>query len=233
MATVTAQAAVAALVEHGRAVGPPASARFDNDTIFRGAHRHPDVVGRVTRLCLSLGVVPVSVPPREPGSQAAVENCNGRWQAKVWARFAHESLARLQAQSARYVAASRLRAAARIEAAPPRRPAPRSGLEPPGPAAGSDRLPEADRCDRWRRVRGPPPRGRGRVAPSLGSCQSRSRCRSHPVLRLEATRSDTPAPVARGGVHLAAQALHRVTGSCCHLPWNLRPPDRELLSSGP
>ena len=121
MTTVTAQAAVVALVEHGRAVGLPGYAQFDNDTIFQGAHQHQDVVGRVTRLCLSLGVAPVFVPPRAPGFQAAIANFNGRWQAKVWARFVHESLAALQAQAARYGAASRLRAAARIEAAPPRR----------------------------------------------------------------------------------------------------------------
>jgi transposase len=121
---VTAKAAVVAAAEHWRAVGLPGYAQFDNDTIFQGPHQHPDVVGRVARLCLGLGVVPVFVPPREPGFQAAIENYNGRWQAKVWARFAHPSLGGLQAQSARYVAASRLRAAARIEAAPSRRPFP-------------------------------------------------------------------------------------------------------------
>ena len=68
--------------------------------------------------------MPVFAPPRETGFQAAIENYNGRWQAKVWARFDHESLEGLQARSGRYVAAARLRAAARIEAAPPRRPFP-------------------------------------------------------------------------------------------------------------
>ena len=67
MAVVTAKAAVEALVEHWRAVGLPGYAQFDNDTIFQGPHQHPDVVGRVMRLCLSLGVVPVFVPPRETG----------------------------------------------------------------------------------------------------------------------------------------------------------------------
>jgi transposase len=124
MRVVTATAAVEALVGHWRAVGLPAYARFDNDTIFQGPHQHKDVVGRVARLCLGLGIVPVFAPPREPGFQAAIENYNGRWQAKVWARFTHESLEGLQAQSDRYVAASRLGAAARIEAAPARRPFP-------------------------------------------------------------------------------------------------------------
>src|SRR3954451_20795510 len=124
MAVVTAKAAVDAPVEHWRAIGLPGYAQFDNDTIFQGAHQHKDVVGRVIRVCLGLGVVPVFAPPRETGFQAAIESPNGRWQAKVWARFVHESLEGLVARSDRYVAACRVRAAARIEAAPPRRPFP-------------------------------------------------------------------------------------------------------------
>lgn len=122
---ITAKFVVEALVEHWRAVGLPAYAQFDNDPIFEGPQIHPDTIGRVARVCMSLGVVPVFVPPRETGFQAAIEGFNGLWQAKVWARFQHASLEGLQAQSARYVAAHRQRAAARIEAAPGRHPFPR------------------------------------------------------------------------------------------------------------
>jgi putative transposase len=122
---ITADFTVGALVEHWRAVGLPGYAQFDNDPVFEGAQVHPDTIGRVARACLSLGVAPVFVPPRETGFQAAIEGFNGQWQAKVWARFHHASLPGLQAQSARYVAAHRQRRAARIEAAPPRRPFPR------------------------------------------------------------------------------------------------------------
>jgi len=123
-APVTAKAVVEALVGRWRADGLPGYAQFDSDTIFQGPHQYKDVVGRVMRLCLNLGVVPVFAPPRETGFQAAIESLNGRWQAKVWARFTHESLDGLAACSGRYVAATRVRAAARIEAAPPRRPFP-------------------------------------------------------------------------------------------------------------
>ena len=122
---ITAKFVSAAMVEHWRSVGLPAYAQFDNDPIFEGAQVHPDTIGRVARTCLSLGVVPVFVPPRETGFQAAIEGFNGRWQAKVWSRFHHESLPALQAQSARYIAAHRQRCAARIEAAPQRQPFPR------------------------------------------------------------------------------------------------------------
>ena len=120
----TAATARAALVAHWRAWGLPAYAQFDNDTRFQGPHQHPDVLGSVVRLCLSLGVIPVFAPPRETGFQAAIESFNGRWQAKVWARFEHESLAALQARSARYVAACQARGAVRLEGAPARRPFP-------------------------------------------------------------------------------------------------------------
>jgi putative transposase len=76
-ASITAKVVVGCLIEHWQAVGLPGYAQFDNDTIFQGTHAHPDVVGRVMRLCLSLGVVPVFVPPREPGFQAIMEGYNG------------------------------------------------------------------------------------------------------------------------------------------------------------
>jgi transposase-like protein len=121
---VTAKTAVEALVEHWREYGRPTYAQFDNDTIFQGGHRGQDVLGRVVRTCLRLDVIPIFAPPQESGFQAAIENFNGRWQAKVWARFYHDSLAALQDRSRRYVGAYRQRAAARIEGAPHRRPFP-------------------------------------------------------------------------------------------------------------
>jgi len=126
MTRITAKKVVEALISHWRDVGCPAYAQFDNDTRFQGPHQHPDTVGRVSRLCLSLGVVPVFAPPREPGFQGAIESLNGRWQAKVWSRFHHDSLAQLRGRSARYTAASRARCAGRIEAAPDRQPVPKA-----------------------------------------------------------------------------------------------------------
>ena len=118
---VTAEMTVQSLVTHWREVGLPGYAQFDNDMIFHGTHRYPDALGRVLRLCLSLGVVPVLVPPRETGFQAMIESYNGWWQAKVWARFPHQDLEDLQGHSQKYVAAVRKQRAARIEAAPDRR----------------------------------------------------------------------------------------------------------------
>jgi hypothetical protein len=120
----TARLIVTTLTVHWREVGLPIYAQFDNDNRFQGPHQHADALGRVVRLCLSLGIVPVFAPPREPGFQNAVENLNGQWQAKVWGRFEHESLVGVCAHSRRYVTARRHRAATRHEGTPGRTPFP-------------------------------------------------------------------------------------------------------------
>jgi len=119
--SVSAKTVVAALIEHWQSEGLPAFAQFDNDNRFQGPKHYADSVGRVSRLCLSLGVTPVFAPPNETGFQAAIESFNNSWQAKVWRRFRHRSLRGLQSRSARYLAAHRQRHARRIEAAPRRR----------------------------------------------------------------------------------------------------------------
>jgi hypothetical protein len=120
-ASVTSKLVVASRIEHRQAFGLPGSAQFDNDTIIPGPHTHPDVVGRVSRLGLSLGVVPVFVVPHEFGFQSMIENANGTWQAKVWTRFEQGSLPDLQGHWQRYVTAPRRHRADRIESAPRRR----------------------------------------------------------------------------------------------------------------
>ena len=112
---------VDALLEHWREHGLPGYAQFDNDTIFQGAHQFADTVGRVSRLCLALKVIPVFAPPREPGFQNPVEGFNALWQAKVWQRHHCRNVAALERVSASYIAAHRAKTAARREGAPARR----------------------------------------------------------------------------------------------------------------
>ena len=117
----SAKATVDALLAHWRAQGLPGYAQFDNDTIFQGAHQFADTVGRVSRLCLALRVVPVFAPPRAPGFQNAIEGFNALWQTKVWQRHHFRNLAALENVSARYIVAHRAKTAVRREAAPQRR----------------------------------------------------------------------------------------------------------------
>lgn len=109
------------MVSYWQAVGLPVYAQFDNDTRFQGGHNHPDVIGRVTRICLSLGIIPVFVPPRETGFQALIENFNGLWQSKVWHRFHHPDLGSLSERSKRFTEAYIRHRAARQDHAPNRR----------------------------------------------------------------------------------------------------------------
>lgn len=115
-----------ALQAHWQCHGLPAFAQFDNDVRFQGGHNHPDVIGRVMRFCLALGVTPVFAPPLETGFQAIIENFNGLWQQKVWARFHHENLTALSAASQRFTQAYRRHLAQRRDHELPRRPFPKN-----------------------------------------------------------------------------------------------------------
>jgi transposase-like protein len=122
--SITAKLTTSLLIEHWTEFGLPRYAQFDNGNIFVGSNRYPNVISQVMRTCLSLGVIPVFAPPREPGFQAAIESFNGRWQAKVWHRYERISLFELLDHSDRYIAAARRRNVLRIERAPARSPMP-------------------------------------------------------------------------------------------------------------
>lgn len=124
MSSVTARTAMESLLTYWRRHGLPHFAQFDNDTRFQGGHNHPDVLGRVVRVCLSLGIIPVFAPPREHGFQAVIEHFNGLWQTKVWHRFHHADPAMLHSRSEQFVTAYCRRLAQRTEHSPPRRPFP-------------------------------------------------------------------------------------------------------------
>lgn len=118
----TAKSIVGCLLEHWKKVGRPAYAQFDNDTRFHGPHQFADVIGRISRLCMALQIVPVFAAPREHGPQNAIESYNGLWQARVWSRTVYGTLHQLREASERYVAARSQKNARRIDAAPVRTP---------------------------------------------------------------------------------------------------------------
>jgi hypothetical protein len=125
LSQLSAKGAVSCLQARWSRDGLPAHAQFDNGTVFQGAHQFAHTVGRVSRLCLALGVVPVFVPPLEHGMQNTIEGFNALWQAKVWQRHRVGSIAELQACSDRYIAAHRARTQTAADAAPPRHPMPK------------------------------------------------------------------------------------------------------------
>ncbi len=124
LAQATTSAILPRLMGHWRTHGRPTFAQFDNDTRFQGPHQHRDVIGRVSRLCLQLGITPVFVPPRELGLQNAIEHFNGLFRAKVWNRVHFRSLPAFARHSLRYTAALHERRRLRSAAAPARTPWP-------------------------------------------------------------------------------------------------------------
>ncbi len=122
MSARSARATLPYLLGRWRRDGAPAYAQFDNDTVFQGAHQFADAVGRISRLCLQLGIIPVFVPPLEHGMQNTIEGFNALWQAKVWSRYRLKSLAELKRRSYQYIAAHRARTSVLAEGAPARRP---------------------------------------------------------------------------------------------------------------
>lgn len=112
---ITAAFVIQCLTLHWQEHGLPSFAQFDNDTRFQGPHNRPNVIGEVIRFCLRLGVTPVFAPPRETGFQADIEGFNALWQAKVWRRFHHLSLAGVQARSDKFCAAYSALRSGRVE----------------------------------------------------------------------------------------------------------------------
>ncbi len=125
MASRSAINTVPCLIERWRHDGLPTYAQFDNGTVFQGAHQFANSVGRISRLCLQLNVIPVFAPPLEHGMQNIIESFNALWQAKVWSRYHARNLPELKRRSQRYVGAHRARTQVLAEAAPPRRAMPR------------------------------------------------------------------------------------------------------------
>lgn len=134
----SAAATYTALLERWGRDGLPTYAQFDNDMIFQGGHRGLGTVGRISRLCVALQVIPVFAPPREPGFQNAIEGFNALWQSKVWHRHHFSSVAYLAAASGRYIAAYRSKTALRRDAAANRRVFPkRFALDLAAPLSGT------------------------------------------------------------------------------------------------
>jgi transposase len=137
MVSMSARSTVQCLLERWQRDRLPGYAQFDNGNVFQGAHQFANTVGRISRLCLQLNVIPVFVPPLEHGMQNIIESFNALWQAKVWLRYRVSSLSELKRRCAPYIAAHRARTQALTEAAPPRRPMPkRFDFDPQAPVRG-------------------------------------------------------------------------------------------------
>ncbi len=64
------------LVEAWQTTGRPKRLQMDNGLEFRGSNRYPRSLGKLSRVCLDLGVEPVFIPTREPWRNGVIENLN-------------------------------------------------------------------------------------------------------------------------------------------------------------
>ena len=83
-------------------LGVPQHQQVDNELVFYGSPTHPRGMGPLIRLCLSLGIEPWFIPPREPWRNGIVEKFNDHWRHKFVARMPMRSAADLQSESRRF-----------------------------------------------------------------------------------------------------------------------------------
>lgn len=79
----SAKCVAQALVDFWKEFGMPDALQMDNELSFRGSNRHPRSLGLVLRLTLSLGIVPVFIPIKEPWRNGIVERYNQTYERHV------------------------------------------------------------------------------------------------------------------------------------------------------
>lgn len=71
------------LILYWQIVGIPDFLQVDNYLSFWGSLIHPNALGKVIRLCLSCGVIPVFIPIREPWRNGIIEHFNNTMQKAI------------------------------------------------------------------------------------------------------------------------------------------------------
>ena len=79
----TAISACQSMIRLWKIVGIPDFLQMDNDLAFWGSLRHPGAVGKLIRLCLSLGITPVFIPLSEPWRNGIIERFNSTMQGHL------------------------------------------------------------------------------------------------------------------------------------------------------
>jgi hypothetical protein len=71
------------LVDFWKEFGLPDALQMDNELSFRGSNRHPRSLGIILRLALSLQIVPIFIPVKEPWRNGIVERYNQTFERHV------------------------------------------------------------------------------------------------------------------------------------------------------
>jgi hypothetical protein len=97
--TIRSDKTTASVVAHGlegwRELGLPDFRHLDHDSAFTGGEKTPRRVGVFVRLCLSLGIELIFIPPAEPKRNSLVESVHGLWARSFWGRHHFRSFPRV------------------------------------------------------------------------------------------------------------------------------------------
>lgn len=77
--------------------GIPHMLQMDNDGAFYGSRKVPQLVGRIPRLCLYVGIEPLFIPVGEPARNGEVEQAHRIWDKAVWQQMSFASVQAAQA----------------------------------------------------------------------------------------------------------------------------------------
>jgi transposase InsO family protein len=84
------------LVSAWQAIGLPAGLYLDNDPVWNGGGRGQRVLSTIVRLCLSVGVEVIFIPPYTYEANPIMESFNGVWDDNFWGRTQFRDLLHLQ-----------------------------------------------------------------------------------------------------------------------------------------
>lgn len=86
------------LVRAWQEIGLPQAVYLDNDVVWRGSGSAKRTFSHIVRLCLSLGVIVIFIPPYSPEANPIIESFNQVWSGNFWQRETFTSLADVQAK---------------------------------------------------------------------------------------------------------------------------------------
>jgi transposase InsO family protein len=81
-----------------REVGLPTGLHLDNDLVWNGGGRGQRVLSTIVRLCLSVGVEVIFIPPYTPQANPLIESFNDVWDTNFWHRTQFRNADHLQTE---------------------------------------------------------------------------------------------------------------------------------------
>jgi transposase InsO family protein len=98
MTTKSAKDVAYFLVSAWQEMGLPTALQIDNDVVWNGGGRGQRVLSTIVRLCLTIGVEVIFIPPYTPKANGPIESFNDLWNTNFWGRVEFRSVAHVQSE---------------------------------------------------------------------------------------------------------------------------------------